>query len=303
MSRVCLGGAVVAGCAMPRTQLPIFPASSCAITPEHAFEQRDGSGVYFNGHLPVFAHPAADLAAFRLFSSQLIANGAATQVQITRAFAVPLVTVKRACKKLRQEGAAGCFRPPVPRQGHRLTAAVLAEAQALLDAGLAPAAVAARLGVLPNTLNKSMHAGRLKKRSRRRGSRSRERPARVVGGRRRRRRRCRCPGPGRHTVHAECAERGHHPLAGTRGGGAGRAGGSAPACSATCPASRVKPSWRPIRCATASSSSSISKDTRPTSSSGPKTSALPSSAITNTPAPTGPPTSSVPPSSPCKRRD
>ena len=163
MSRVCLGGAVVAGCAMPRTQLPIFPASSCAITPEHAFEQRDGSGVYFNGHLPVFAHPAADLAAFRLFSSQLIANGAATQVQITRAFAVPLVTVKRACKKLRQEGAAGCFRPPVPRQGHRLTAAVLAEAQALLDAGLAPAAVAARLGVLPNTLNKSMHAGRLKK--------------------------------------------------------------------------------------------------------------------------------------------
>ena len=60
---------------MPQTQLPVFPASSCAITPELAFEQREGVVVYFNGHLPVFAHPAADLAAFRLFSSQLIANG------------------------------------------------------------------------------------------------------------------------------------------------------------------------------------------------------------------------------------
>ena len=150
---------------MPQTQLPIFPASSCAITPELAFEQRDGQVVYFNGHLPVFAHPTADLAAFRLFSSQLIATGAASQVQIARAFGVPLVTVKRACKKLREEGSAGFFRPPVPRQGHRLTAAVLAEAQALLDAGLAPAVVAARLGVLPNTLNKAIHAGRLKKKT------------------------------------------------------------------------------------------------------------------------------------------
>ncbi len=150
---------------MPQTQLPIFPASSCAITPELAFEQRDGQVVYFNGHLPIFAHPTADLAAFRFFSSQLIATGVASQVQIARAFGVPLVTVKRACKKLREEGAAGFFRPPVPRQGHRLTAVVLAEARALLDAGIAPAVVAARLGVLPNTLNKAIHAGRLKKKT------------------------------------------------------------------------------------------------------------------------------------------
>jgi transposase-like protein len=150
---------------MPQTQLPIFPASSCAITPELAFEARAGQVVYFNGHLPVFAHPTADLASFRFFSSQLIATGVASQVQIARAFGVPLVTVKRACKKLREEGAAGFFRPPVPRQGHRLTAVVLAAAQALLDAGIAPAVVAARLGVLPNTLNKAIHAGRLKKKT------------------------------------------------------------------------------------------------------------------------------------------
>ncbi len=90
MSRVCQGGAATAGSAIAETQLPIFPASSCAITLELAFDERDGLVVYRNGHRPVCSHPAADLAAFRFFTSQLIANGAASLVQIARAFAVPL---------------------------------------------------------------------------------------------------------------------------------------------------------------------------------------------------------------------
>jgi len=150
---------------VPQIQLPIFPSSSCAITSELAFEQRDGVVFYFNGHLPVFSHPADDIASFRLFSSQLIANGLATQAQIARAFAVPLVTVKRACKKLRDLGAAGFFVPPTPREGHRLTVARLAEAQDLLDAGLCVPEVGQRLGVLPDTLRKAVGAGRLKKKS------------------------------------------------------------------------------------------------------------------------------------------
>jgi hypothetical protein len=58
---------------------------------------------------------------FGFFTSQLIANGNASQSEISRAFGVPLVSVKRACKTLRDEGAARFFRPPVPRQGHTLT--------------------------------------------------------------------------------------------------------------------------------------------------------------------------------------
>ena len=72
-------------------------------------------------HLSVFSHPVTDIASFRFFTSQLIANGNASQSEISRAFGVPLVSVKRACKKLRDEGAAGFFRPPVPRQAHKLT--------------------------------------------------------------------------------------------------------------------------------------------------------------------------------------
>ena len=148
---------------MPQIQLPIFPTSSTTITNEMAFEQRDGQVFYFNGHLPVFTHPVEDVASFRFFTSQLIANGSASQSQISRAFGVPLVTVKRACKKLRMEGAAAFFRPAPPRQGHKLTPELLAQAQALLDEGMEVPAVGQRLGVLPNTLHKAISYNRLKK--------------------------------------------------------------------------------------------------------------------------------------------
>ena len=148
---------------MPQIQLPIFPVSSTAITSELAFEQRDGQVYYFNGHLPVFTHPVDDIASFRFFTSQLIANGSASQSQISKAFGVPLVTVKRACKKLRVEGASAFFRPSSPRQGHKLTPGLLLQAQALLDEGLEVPATAERLGILPNTLHKAISHNRLKK--------------------------------------------------------------------------------------------------------------------------------------------
>jgi hypothetical protein len=151
---------------MPQIQLPVFPASSTAITSELAFEQRDGQVYYFNGHLPVFTRPAVDIASFRFFTSQLVANGSVSQDQISRAFGVPLITVKRACKKLRLEGAAAFFRPTPPRQGHKLTPEILAQAQALLDEGMEVPDIGELLGVLPNTQHKAISFNRLKKRSR-----------------------------------------------------------------------------------------------------------------------------------------
>lgn len=150
---------------MPQAQLPIFPASSTALTDEVAFAENDGTVYYFNGHLPVFSHPVDDIASFRFFTSQLIINGNATQAEVSRAFGVPLITVKRSCKKLREEGAAGFFRPAAPRRGHRLTPERLVEAQRLLDEGLEVPAIGAELGVLPNTIHKAISHGRLKKKS------------------------------------------------------------------------------------------------------------------------------------------
>src|SRR6476620_3571857 len=76
---------------MPQVQLPIFPAGSVEINRELACRVEGEQVVYFNGHLPVFAHAKSDLASFRLFTSQLIVQGSATQGHVAKAFGVPLV--------------------------------------------------------------------------------------------------------------------------------------------------------------------------------------------------------------------
>ena len=150
---------------MPQCQLPLFPAGATQITPEIAFhyKQEDGKVYYFNGHLPVFIHDKNDLATFRFFTSQLIVNGNATQAQISRAFGVPLVTVKRYVKLYRTQGPKGFYAPPRMRSASKLTPAVLARAQLLLEEGSSVPEVARALELLPNTLHKAIRAGRLRK--------------------------------------------------------------------------------------------------------------------------------------------
>ena len=120
---------------MPQVQLPVFPDGVTHITSEIAFERREGKVCYFNGHVPVFIHECED-SAFRLFSSQLVINGNATQSEISRAFGVPLVTVKRYVKLYRAGGPRAFFAAPSRRRGSKLTPELLVEAQGLLDEGL-----------------------------------------------------------------------------------------------------------------------------------------------------------------------
>lgn len=148
--------------AMPQVQLPVFPAGTTRITPELAFEKRDERVVYFNGHLPVYTHPAEDLGAFRLYTSQLIVNGTASQRQIVEAFGVPLVTVKRCVKRLREQGAGAFFKPALRKRGSKLTPEVLVQAQGLLDVGRSVPSISQELGVLKSTLHKAIDDGRLK---------------------------------------------------------------------------------------------------------------------------------------------
>ncbi len=150
---------------MPQVQLPIFPSGSTTITPELAFEKRDGQVVYFNGHLPVFTHEEKDLGSFRLYTSQLIINGTASQRQIVEAFGVPLVTVKRCVKRLRQKGAEAFFKVSERKGGSKLTTERLAQAQRLLDQGCSVPEISQEMGVLKTTLHKAIDDGRLKRAS------------------------------------------------------------------------------------------------------------------------------------------
>jgi len=146
---------------MPQVQLPIFPAGSVEINRDLACRTEEDRVVYYNGHLPVFTHAKNDLASFRLFTSQLIIQGSATQGDIAKAFGVPLVAIKRATKLYRQRGSAGFFVPKTRREGSQLNAEKLEQARALLVQGQPLAVVSRQTGVLSDTLRKAVAAGRL----------------------------------------------------------------------------------------------------------------------------------------------
>jgi hypothetical protein len=148
--------------AMPQVQLPLFPAGTTQLNESLAVECRDGQVTYFNGHLPVFTHAQDDLAAFRLFTSQLVVNGSASQGDIRRAFGVPKVAVQRAVDRYRAGGAGAFFVAPKPRMGRKLTPEVSGHVQGLLDQGQAVPAISRQTGVLANTIHKAIRAGRLR---------------------------------------------------------------------------------------------------------------------------------------------
>jgi hypothetical protein len=150
---------------MPQLQLPIFPSGLTELTPEIGVQCESEKVVYFYGHLPVFQHDADDVRSFRLFTSQLIDQGTVRQTDIVRAFGVPLITVKRYVKVLREKGSKGFFAPPRRRSAPVLTSEVLSKAQGLLNAGKSAAEVAGEVGVQADTLRKAIHAGRLKKKN------------------------------------------------------------------------------------------------------------------------------------------
>lgn len=148
---------------MPQLQLPIFPAGVTEINSQIAVQKREGTVYYLYGHLPVFHHPEEDVRGFRLFTSQMIVNGTVKPKEIVAAFGVPMVTVKRYVKVLRERGAEG-FYVAKPRHSSAsvLKGEVLERAQRLLDEGGNVPEVAQELKVLGNTLHKAIRAGRLR---------------------------------------------------------------------------------------------------------------------------------------------
>jgi len=147
---------------MPQLLLPIFPDAVTPIKELLSVGKQDGQVVYFHGLLPVFSHAEEDLATFRMITAQFIAQGHLRVVDVSRAFGVPALSVKRALKRYRQEGPKGFYVPPRRRGPAVLTAEVLKQAQVLLDDGQAVSRVATELGIKSDTLSKAVRAGRLR---------------------------------------------------------------------------------------------------------------------------------------------
>jgi len=146
-------------------QLPVFPAGLTSINQNIGFQCESGKVVYFHGHLPVFEHDADDVRSFRLYTSQLIERGTVRQGEIAQSFGVPLITVKRYAKVLREKGSKGFFAPRKTRSSPVLTEDVQRGCQDLLEEGKSVPEVACEMKVRANTLHKAIRAGRLKKRN------------------------------------------------------------------------------------------------------------------------------------------
>jgi transposase len=148
---------------MPQMHLPFFPDGVEHITSELAFQKKDGQVTYFNGHMPVFIHAEDDIRTFRMITAQFCINGNVKQAEISRAFGITLISVKRAVKRYRERGVAAFYEEPKRRGPAVLRAQVLSEAQELLDEGLETSEVAEQLGVKRDTLAKAIRTGRLHK--------------------------------------------------------------------------------------------------------------------------------------------
>jgi transposase len=146
---------------MPQLQLPIFPAGSKNLTNEIAVECEGNRVVYPHGLMPMFQHDKGDIRSFRMFTSQLINMGAARQGDIVKTFGVPLPTVKRYLKLMREQGSKAFFAEAMVRSAPVLNGAALENVERLLREGRSVPEVAQATGIMANTLHKAIRAGRL----------------------------------------------------------------------------------------------------------------------------------------------
>jgi len=146
---------------MPQSLLPMIPEGASRINDLISVIRENGVWTYFCGIHPVFCHPETDRQSFRMFTAQLVCQGACQQVDIIRVFGVSKNSVKRSVKKYREQGVQGFYGARKNRGATVLTAPVAGEAQRLLNSGRSLHEVAEQLAVKYDTLRKAVQQGRL----------------------------------------------------------------------------------------------------------------------------------------------
>ena len=146
---------------MTQAQLPLIPNGTTLITDLLSVKKEDGQFVYFNGVMPVFSHAEKDKASFKMITAQFHVNGYCKQMDIVRAFGVTKVSVKRAVKKYREEGASSFFQPRICRGASVMTETVLQQAQERFDQGKDLTEVAQELKIKRDTLSKAVRQKKL----------------------------------------------------------------------------------------------------------------------------------------------
>ena len=123
--------------------------------------REEGEWTYFCGVQPVFHHAEEDRRSFRMFTAQLVCQGACKQAEIVRAFGVSANSVKRSVAKYREGGVEAFYQPRRARGASVMTPETTSQAEQLLGAGWSRREVAEELGIKLDTLRKALQQGRV----------------------------------------------------------------------------------------------------------------------------------------------
>ena len=146
---------------MPQALLPLIPDGATPINDRISVAQSNQQWTYFCGVDPVFRHAQEDRRSFRMFTAQLVCQGACRQIDVIRAFGVSANSVRRSVEKYRQQGASGFYQRRQARGPTVMTDDVTMQAQQQLSRGCSRREVAEQLGVRYDTLRKAINQGRL----------------------------------------------------------------------------------------------------------------------------------------------
>ncbi|MGB8710855.1 MAG: putative transposase, partial [Methyloceanibacter sp.] len=146
---------------IPQALLPLIADGATRISDLISVARENDQWIYFCGAQPVFHHAASDAHSFRMFTAQLICQGACRQVDIVRAFGVSKNSVIRSVNKYRAGGVKAFYTPRAPRRASVMTLEVRAQAQQFLGIGWSRGEVAERLNLKLDTLRKAIQQGRL----------------------------------------------------------------------------------------------------------------------------------------------
>jgi transposase len=141
--------------------LPLIADGATRISDLISVARENDQWIYSCGAQPVFHHTQSDLRSFRMFTAQLVCQGACRQVDIVRAFGVSKNSVIRSVNKYRAGGVKAFYTPRATRRASVMTPGVRAQAQQLLGVGWSRREVAEHLNLKLDTLRKAIQQGRL----------------------------------------------------------------------------------------------------------------------------------------------
>jgi transposase len=141
--------------------LPLIAEGATRISESISVVRENARWTYFCGVQPVFHHAETDRNTFRMFTAQLICQGACREKDVIRAFGVSKSSVIRSVSRYQAGGVEAFYTPRATRGASVITPEVTTRAQQLLGAGWSAGEVARELKLKPDTLRKAIQQGRL----------------------------------------------------------------------------------------------------------------------------------------------